>query len=95
MWLMKTPSLMHKKHTIRQKEVSYMCQVDFTKTNAMNVVAFTRKTKAKQINRKWGNDGATWSVENQAQRGLMCEHTLRVNRHSNSQEPPLCHHYVL
>ena len=27
-------------------------------------------------------------------RGLVCELTLRVNRHSNSQESPLCHHFV-
>ena len=27
--------------------------------------------------------------------GLVCELTLRVNRHSNGQESPLCHHYVL
>ena len=26
--------------------------------------------------------------------GLVCELTLRVNRHSNGQESPLCHHYV-
>ena len=35
------------------------------------------------------------SVENQVQLGLMCEQTLRVNRHSNGQELPLCNHYVL
>ena len=29
-------------------------------------------------------------VENQAQLGLVCEHTLRVNRDSNGQESPLC-----
>ena len=34
-------------------------------------------------------------VENQAQFGLVCELTLTVNKHSNSQESPLCHHYVL
>ena len=34
-------------------------------------------------------------VENQAQLGLVCKLTLRVNRHSNGQESPLCHHYVL
>ena len=34
-------------------------------------------------------------VENQAQRGLVCELTLRVNRHSNGQDSPLCHHYAL
>ena len=27
-------------------------------------------------------------------RGLVREITLRVNRHSNGQESPLCHHYV-
>ena len=26
--------------------------------------------------------------------GLVCELTLRVNRHSNSQESPFYHHYV-
>ena len=26
--------------------------------------------------------------------GLVCELTLRVNRHSNGQESPLSHHYV-
>ena len=26
--------------------------------------------------------------------GLVCELTLRMNRHSNGQESPLCHHYV-
>ena len=34
------------------------------------------------------------SVENKTQSGLVCEFTLRVNRHSNGQESPLCHHYV-
>ena len=29
-------------------------------------------------------------VENQAQLGLVCEHSLRVNRHCNGQESPLC-----
>ena len=33
-------------------------------------------------------------VESQAQLGLVCELTLRVNRHSNGQESPLCDHYV-
>ena len=33
-------------------------------------------------------------VENQVQRALVCELTLRVNGHSNGQESPLCHHYV-
>ena len=33
-------------------------------------------------------------VENHAQLGLVCELTLRVNRHSNGQESPLCHHFV-
>ena len=28
-------------------------------------------------------------VENQAQLGLVCEHTLRVNGHSNGQESPI------
>ena len=26
--------------------------------------------------------------------GLVCELTLRVNRHSNGQESPLSHHFV-
>ena len=33
-------------------------------------------------------------VENQAQLGLVCELTFRVNRHSNGQESPLSHHFV-
>ena len=48
-----------------------------------------------------------WSAVNQAKSGindsvlriklkcgLVCELTLRVNRHSNGQESPLFHHYV-
>ena len=90
------------KPPMRRKELlelvhTDVCQVD-TKSHAKSQYFVTiiddhsRKLWASPLKTK---DQVLSVLRIKLKCGLVCELTLRVNRHSNSQESPLCHHYVM